>query len=149
MCIGIGSGVCVQHGDHPVNLVTLYRAPKAERAGSALNKLLNSGRDQLTPAVQELCEQADGLVMVVDITQPHNNEDTTLLNAMISCCSQHTPILVLACSMQGSEVSPPPLSWVQRLELSSLSVPWQVRELRLDTYTGLEQGLTWLLTARQ
>lgn len=132
-----------------MNLVTLYRAPKAERAGSALNKLLSSDREQLTPAVQELCEQADGLVLVVDVSQPHNLEDNTLLSGMISCCSQATPTLVLACSMQRSEVGPPPLSWAHSLQLTALSVPWQVRELGLDTYTGLEAGIDWLLTARQ
>ncbi len=146
---GIGSGVCVQHRERPVNLVTLYRAPRAERSSSTLNKLLTSGREQPTLAVQELCEQADGLILVVDVTQPYNHEDTTLLHGMVACCSPHTPTLVLACSLQGSKVSPPPLSWAHNMELAKLSSPWQVRELRLNSCTGLEQGVDWLLTAQQ
>ncbi len=140
--------MCVQHRDRPLNLVTLYRAPKAERTSSTVNKLLTASREELTPGVQELCQQADGLVLVVDSTEAPCCDDASLLSAMIGYCPPGTPVLVIACSMKGSEVSPPPLCWAESLQLTRLSVPWQVRRLNLEATSGLEQGMDWLLTAK-
>jgi hypothetical protein len=79
---GVGSGVCIQHKDTPVNLITLYTATRAERLAAQsgqqarVNKLVSvdvtqsregeGGDAELTPAVQQLCRQADAFVLVVD-----------------------------------------------------------------------------------
>lgn len=65
---GVGSGVCVEHDNRPVNLITLYRAPKAERRSGSVNKLLDSSREEITVGVQDQCQQADGLILVIDPT---------------------------------------------------------------------------------
>lgn len=72
----MGSGVCIQHGSIPLNLVTLYTATRAERAAQAaagqpkINKLISPYSDgsgpELTQAVQGLCQQADAFVLVLN-----------------------------------------------------------------------------------
>ncbi len=77
--VGIGSGFCVEHSDgSPVNLVTLYRAIKAERqqtreSAKHINRLMmsplcqNDGSgSQLISAVSELCRHADAFLLVID-----------------------------------------------------------------------------------
>ena len=77
MFIGIGSGFCVEHFDgSPINLVTLYRAIKAERektrsTSEHINRLMTSSfspdnTSQLICAVSELCQHADAFMLVVD-----------------------------------------------------------------------------------
>ena len=77
LILGVGSGVCVQHGSTPLNLVTLYTSTKAERLAQAnthgqpkINKLISPYSDQsgpeLTQAVHSLCQQADAFILVID-----------------------------------------------------------------------------------
>lgn len=74
VCAGVGSGVCVQHKETAVNLITLYSAPKSERGQGGVNKLLSRGSPELTPGVQDLCHQADAFILIVDSTSKHTGK---------------------------------------------------------------------------
>jgi hypothetical protein len=88
---GVGSGVCIQHRDTAVNLITLYTSTRAEREAAnagqraRVNKLMSavsSGQTdregeregELTPALQQLCRESDAAILVVDAG--HFNEDS-------------------------------------------------------------------------
>lgn len=82
---GVGSGVCIQHGSSPLNLVTLYTATKAERLAQSaatnqpkINKLISPYSDssgtELTLAVHGLCQQADALIFVVNASNLDSGE---------------------------------------------------------------------------
>jgi hypothetical protein len=86
---GVGSGVCVQHGSTPLNLVTLYTATKAERLAQAstqgqpkVNKLISPYSDdsgpELTQAVHSLCQQADAFLLVIDTANLDSGKDKLL-----------------------------------------------------------------------
>lgn len=82
---GVGSGVCIQHGSTPLNLVTLYTATKAERVAQAatdgqpkINKLISPYSDsagpELTQAVQGLCQQADAFILVINTSNLNSSK---------------------------------------------------------------------------
>jgi F-box protein 4 len=170
---GVGSGVCIQHKDTPVNLITLYTATRAERLAAQsgqqarVNKLVSvdvtqsreeeGGDAELTPAVQQLCRQADAFVLVVDachMTEEALRLDLSMLQAMLhSNVSLTTPLLVLSCQPNVTEDSsppqcvPPPCEVANRLRLCELHQPWQVRCLVLNQYQPLQDGMDWLLGA--
>lgn len=104
---GVGSGVCIQHRDTALNLITLYTATRAEReAASAgqqvrVNRLITGvqigggeggggGREEerrekseeeeaeLTPQIQQLCRQSDAAILVVDPS--HMTDDNVRLD---------------------------------------------------------------------
>ena len=90
--VGVGSGVCIQHGSTPLNLVTLYTATKAERVAQAaaddqpkINKLISPYSDssgpELTQAVHGLCQQADAFILVI------NTSDFTSGKLCLYTCS--------------------------------------------------------------
>ena len=84
---GVGSGVCIQHGSTPLNLVTLYTATKAERLAQSaaatnqpkINKLIShssadSNGPELTLAIRELCQQANAFILVVNASNLDSGE---------------------------------------------------------------------------
>lgn len=165
---GVGSGVCIQHGSTPLNLVTLYTATKAERVAQAatdgqpkINKLISPYSDsagpELTQAVQGLCQQADAFILVINTSNLNSTDrdvDVCLLNAMLqSSPYHHTPLLVVGAAPSESQVpSPklhPPVQVAEWLGLVHIQHPWQVRSLSLDTFAGFHDGLDWLLQTAQ
>ena len=102
--VGVGSGVCIQHGSTPLNLVTLYTATKAERVAQAaaddqpkINKLISPYSDstgpELTQAVHGLCQQADAFILVI------NTSDFTSGEPCIPDCSKLTTCDCMCCSL--------------------------------------------------
>ena len=86
--------MCIQHRTSPINLVALYTATRAERLAavaqevggamvvpsSRVNKLVSSysteedDGPELTQAMQELCQQADGFILAVDASKIEGTE---------------------------------------------------------------------------
>lgn len=136
-CLGVGSGVCVQHGNTPVNLITLYTATKAERQQSKregsprVNKLVSStDGGELTHAVHELCRQANGFILVVNSASMDEGHDldVAMLNAMLHSSNSESPLLVLAAHVKEDvSLIQSPVCVAENLNLCSLPHhPWQV-----------------------
>lgn len=96
---GIGSGFCVEHSDgSPVNLVTLYRAAKADRkletaktTEQRINRLMTPSLGQTTHligAVSELCRHADAFMLIVD-----SSSGPSMDKCMHISCSFHNFVL--------------------------------------------------------
>ena len=140
MCAGVGSGVCVQHGNTPVNLITLYTATKAERqqcereSSPRVNKLVTStDGSELTHAVHELCRQANGFILVVNSAslEEGHDLDVAMLNAMLHSSNPQCPLLVLAAHTRETiTLAQSPVGVADSLDLCSLPHhPWQVRTI--------------------
>jgi F-box protein 4 len=166
---GVGSGVCIQHRDTAVNLITLYTATRAEREAAnagqqaRVNKLMSAvsrdreGEGELTPALQQLCRQSDAAILVVDAS--HFSEDTVkrdclMLQSVLSANTlQTTPLLVLSCQPNETSnddnlaVCQSVMEVANGLQLCDLHQPWQVRSLVLNQYQSLQAGMDWLLGA--
>ena len=104
--LGVGSGVCIQHGSRPLNLVTLYTATKAERltrqtnSDKKINKLISSYCDQnspeLTRTVQSLCQEADAFILVIDTSNLDSGMSIITGNHSKSLCpTSKRPISVI------------------------------------------------------
>lgn len=86
---------------------------------------------ELTDAVQDLCQQSDGLIMAVDPSRLGEEErelNLTLVRAMLRVRSRGTPLLVLSVHQTPpSPLTPSPAQVAEQLQLCQLSQPWQVR----------------------
>ena len=116
------------------------RLAAAKGNGNRVNKLVSAyseeggaGGAELTEVVQELCQQSDGLVLVVDPSRLGDSErelDLTLMRAMLRVRSMGTPLLVLSVQLSSPSTPSPstlsPALVAERLDLCRLSQPWQV-----------------------
>lgn len=158
---GVGSGMRIHHRDTPVNLVTLYTATRAERmatpTGDAprVNKLVSyydqavDGRPpELTQAVRTLCQHSDAMILAIDADKLDGEAlalDQTILSAMVRWPGDQSPLLVIACSSRPVPALSP-AQVADKLELCSLTRPWQVHSVAMEALTGLEGAFDWLLS---
>lgn len=146
---GIGSGVTLQHAGGTMNMITLYALPRAERqqqrGGERRSKLLVG--EEISQPVKELCNTVDAFIYVVNTS---NEERVTFgseeFRAMIDdrWLQPKVPVLVLCVVPNATIKSVSSLEVANKLNLLSLSRPWQVRQCHINSLYGFMPGVTWL-----
>ncbi|XP_052777320.1 F-box only protein 4-like [Mya arenaria] len=163
---GVGGGITLKSPEGAqFHWSVMYSASKKEREQSNRDRshkhrMMRERRDsdgnerfELVPAVQDFCKTVDGFIYVVDATEEAPAVETGLneLEAMLSerWSATHVPVLVLATTLEATTPRLSCFEVVERLKLSQLSRPWQVRSSNVESLDGLVAGFQWLAEQSQ
>ncbi|WAR23598.1 FBX4-like protein [Mya arenaria] len=144
---GVGGGITLKSPEGAqFHWSVMYSASKKEREQSNRDRshkhrMMRERRDsdgnerfELVPAVQDFLET--GL-----------NELEAMLSERWS--ATHVPVLVLATTLEATTPRLSCFEVVERLKLSQLSRPWQVRSSNVESLDGLVAGFQWLAEQSQ
>lgn len=164
---GVGGGFTLRSPSGlQFNLSVLYSASqnvreKQGRDRNHGNQLIHEFKNtdsktekyELLAAVQDFCRTVDGFVYVVDASKDSSAVESGIDELMAIVCERwsatHVPVLVLSAVPQEDSARIPCCEVIERLKLSDLHRPWQVRNCAIDTRVGILEGFTWLAEQSQ
>ncbi|XP_071119258.1 F-box only protein 4-like [Haliotis cracherodii] len=167
---GMGAGMTMKlPSGNNFHLTVLYTATKREREMTqnrdrlATNKLLSKqkqnqdGSDsetyELQQSIKDLCHTLDAFVFVVDASCSAETVESSKreLFAMINerWLAPYVPVLVLSCIPESSSHRLPASDVVLALDLCELNRPWLVRDAVVDSLSGVEKGIQWIVDQSQ
>ena len=149
---GMGGGVTLQYDQGTVDMITLYGAPKSERENGRIDsKLLcesDEGEILPTPSVRQLCGSVHSFIYAVDclidthaVTFCGDDFKAMIDDRWLPAKAQ---VLVLCIVPDGSHDAVSALEVADKLNLSELSRPWQVRQCHVSSLYGFIPGLKWV-----
>lgn len=149
---GYGSGVGLRLDNKiEVNMITMYPNTQHEREAraDAPSKIVDSD-GHVVPSVQALCSTIDAFIYVVDAQSDLSfrpEAQAEMWGMLDSRWTRHdAPLLVLSCqSSRSAPAANSCLEVAQKLQISGLARPWQVRTVSLTEFNApVVQGMSWL-----
>ncbi|XP_060078195.1 F-box only protein 4-like [Ylistrum balloti] len=157
---GVGSGWLLKMADSTnFQLSVLYSASKSVRqqpgwdrinGNNLLQVSIHDGGQvgvELKPAVKDFCRTVDAFIYVVDSTLSAPGEGNDELNTMVNerWSATHVPVLVLSCVKDSNTSRIPCIKVVEKLGMSNMTRPWQVRDCESENLTEVLNGIRWVV----
>ncbi|XP_033738378.1 F-box only protein 4-like [Pecten maximus] len=156
---GVGSGWLLKMADcSNFQLSVLYSASKSIRQQPGWDRINGNNLLQvsiqdgevgveLKPAVKDFCRTVDAFIYVIDstlsATGESNQEFYTMVNERWS--ATHVPVLVLSCIKNSNASRIPCIKVVEKLAMSNMNRPWQVRDCEAENLTEVLEGIRWVV----
>lgn len=156
---GVGSGWLLKMADcSNFQLSVLYSASKSIRqqpgwdrinGNNLLQVLVQDGEVgvELKPAVKDFCRTVDAFIYVIDATSTATGESDQEFYTMVNerWSATHVPVLVLSCVRNSTAPRIPCIKIVEKLAMSNMNRPWQVRNCEAENLTEVLEGIRWVV----